>query len=148
MGCVSTPVTSQALFLFLLCSPPLQPLCNGQMRGPILQRASGFLNRPWIESAFVEKLYIPFHHWVEAKARGRGRGTWQLREGPLEWMNEGGGKCSGVQLLPAVWPATKQRGIGSTKCVISGGSNWATVALVRERTGAAEGPTMTTSVRF
>jgi len=32
------------------------------MQGLILQQASGFLNRRRIESVFVEKLYIPFHH--------------------------------------------------------------------------------------
>lgn len=56
---ISTPLIPQPLSPRF---PSLEPLCNGQMQGPILQRASGFLNRRWIESVFVGKLYIPFHH--------------------------------------------------------------------------------------
>lgn len=90
------------------------------MQGPILQRASGFLNRRWIESVFVEKLYIPFHHWVEEREREE-LGSWErvLWNGWIRGKVQWGSALAAGRLDLAI----KQGGTGPTEYVVPQ-SNW------------------------
>lgn len=78
----------------------------------------------WIDGGLNRSLWRNFISLSTIESRrGRGRGTWQLREGPLEWMNKGESAVGFSSCRRMTGSCYKQRGVGSTKCMILR-SNW------------------------